>query len=82
MMWGLFWKTAFEQGFAPFPVPSPPPPPQFIRNPPPPPRAPLCCNVSPKVAHFEAFCEIASAKMGQKWLKIALNHLFEHPLVV
>ena len=37
------------------------------------------CTVGPKIAPFKAFLEIAWANMGQKWVKIALNHLFEHP---
>ena len=30
------------------------------------------------IAHFKAFWELAWASMGQRWLKMALNHLFEH----
>ena len=30
------------------------------------------------LAHFKAFWELAWANMGQIWLKMALNHLFEH----
>ena len=33
----------------------------------------------PKIAHFKGFWELAWANMGKIWLKIALNHLFEHP---
>ena len=29
----------------------------------------------PKIAHFKAFWELAWANMGERWLKIALNHL-------
>ena len=28
---------------------------------------------------FQGFWELAQANMGQKWLKMALDHLFEHP---
>ena len=35
--------------------------------------------VSPKNAHFKGFWKLAWVNMGQIWLKIALNHLFEHP---
>ena len=55
----------------------PPPPASPRRASPPPP--PSYCNVNPKIAHLQAFWELAWAKMGQKWVKIALNHLFEHP---
>ena len=47
--------------------------------PPHPPRTPLCCTVSPKIAHFKAFWELAWANRVQLWLKIAFNHLFENP---
>ena len=39
----------------------------------------LARTVSPKIAHFKGFWELAWASMGQTWLKIALIHLFEHP---
>ena len=44
-----------------------------------PPRASLYGNVSSSMAHFKGFWDFAWANIGQKWLKIALNHLFEHP---
>ena len=31
------------------------------------------------MAHFQGFWELAWANMRHKWLKIAVNHLFEHP---
>ena len=37
-----------------------------------------CCGVNPKIADFKALWELACANMGQRWLKMALNHLFEH----
>ena len=40
-------------------------------------RDPLCCTVSPKIAHFKALWELALAHVDPRWLKIALNHLFE-----
>ena len=43
------------------------------------PRTPLCCIVNPKIAHFKGFFGLAWAHAGPRWLKIALNHLFEHP---
>ena len=43
------------------------------------PRSSLCCTVSPKIAHSKAFLELAWAHVGPRWLKIALNYLFEHP---
>ena len=43
------------------------------------PTEPLCCTVIPKIAHFKASLELAWAHVGPRWLKIALNHLFEHP---
>ena len=30
------------------------------------------------IAHFKAFSDFAWVNMHQRWLKIALNHLFEH----
>ena len=35
-------------------------------------------NVGPKSAHFKDFWELATVNMGEIWLKIALNCLFEH----
>ena len=43
------------------------------------PLDPLARIGRPKTAHFKAFWELAWANMGQKWLKIALGHLFEDP---
>ena len=43
------------------------------------PRTPLKCTISPKIAYFKAFLELAWAHMGPRWLKIALNQLFELP---
>ena len=57
----------------PTPLPyHPPPPPAF-------PVDPLCCTISPKNVYFKAFLEPAWAHMGQGWLKIPFNHLFEDP---
>ena len=43
---------------------------------------PIHCNVSPKLAQFEAFFfEILARVMGEKWVKAHLNHLLE-PLLV
>ena len=68
-------KPVFDIPPTPFGPKAPPPHPHSHRPPP-----PLYCIVSPKIAHFKAFWEIAWAKngskMGQKCLKIAL---FEPP---
>ena len=47
----------------------------FPPDPPPPPVR----TAGPKIAHFKGFWELAWANMHQIRLKIALNHLFEHP---
>ena len=44
-----------------------------------PPQTLLCCTVSPKISHFKAFFERAQVHVGPRWLKMALNHFFEHP---
>ena len=36
------------------------------------------CTTNPEIAHFMAFWELAWCDMGQRWLRMALNHLFEH----
>ena len=43
-----------------------------------PPDSPLRI-VGPKIAHFKGCWELAWANMGQIWLKLALDHLFELP---
>ena len=40
---------------------------------------PSARTAGPKIAHIKVFWELAWASMRQIWLKIALNHLFEHP---
>ena len=35
--------------------------------------------IGPKIAHSKGFWELAWANMDQIWVKIALDHLFEHP---
>ena len=44
-----------------------------------PPDPPPICIIGPNIAHFKAFWELAWANMGQIWVKIALDHLFELP---
>ena len=48
----------------------------ITRGPPPPPALRI---VGSKIALFISFGAFAWANMGQIWLKIASNHLFEHP---
>ena len=43
------------------------------------PPEPAIRIVGPKNAYFKVFWEFAWANMGQIWLKVALNHLVEHP---
>ena len=47
------------------------------------PRDLLCLyapgTVGPKVAYFKGFWDLAWDNVGQILLKIALDHLFEHP---
>ena len=38
-----------------------------------------CKSLNCPFAHFKGFWDVAWATMGQQWLEIALNHLFEHP---
>ena len=38
---------------------------------------PFFAPFTPKKACLRLFWELASAEMGQKWLKVALTHLFE-----
>ena len=42
-----------------------------------PPDPPPLCIVGPKIAYCKGFWELTWANMGQTWLTIALNHLFE-----
>ena len=47
----------------------------FTPDPPPPP-----CTLQVLKLHISnVFCDLACANVGPIWLKIALNHLFEHP---
>ena len=36
------------------------------------PYDPFCCTISPKIAHFKGFLELAWAHMGPRWLTMAL----------
>ena len=39
----------------------------------------LGCTISPKIVEFKASFQLARAHVGPTWLKMALNHSFEHP---
>ena len=72
MIWGHFGKPVLDIFMFPFRSPPPTRPAPHSH------RAPLNRNVSPKIALYKPFWEIAWANMRQKWVKISLNHLFEH----
>ena len=47
---------------------------------PPSPRDP-CCTITPKIAHFKAFLELAWAHVGPRWLKLAVTTYLSTPSI-